>query len=444
MLAIIVSGASSLATYLAGHVLLCLLPALFIAGGISALVPASIVTRSLGAKASPFLSYPVAAVGGFVLAVCSCTILPLFSSIYRRGAGLGPAITFLFVGPAINILAVSLTSVQLGVDFAVARLVLSILFGIGIGVIMARVFQETSKTDAPGPSDPFAGSEKVQATGIAVVLLSLLVLVVGTLPLAPFKVTVGRLTLPTFLLSLEEQLARWVPANPSLGVEGLGVHGVALIVLLAALGAVLWRTLRDIEPTPRAVASAAGVAVVVLLAASLRFVVDAGNLQLEITGRSVALIAAVALLVAVARRLDAYDLGTWFQESWRFAKQIMPLLLIGVFLAGAARQIIPASFIRSAAGENTIWANLLATLFGAVLYFPTLVEVPVAHTLLSLGMHKGPLLAYLMADPELSAQSILVTSKVLGRKKVAVYVGLVIIAATLAGFVFGTYVEARV
>jgi uncharacterized protein len=440
MLPILVSGSSSLATYLAGHVVLCLLPALFIAGGISALVPQAAVTRWLGARAAPHIAYPVAAVGGFFLAVCSCTILPLFSSIYRRGAGIGPAVTFLFVGPAINILAVSLTSVQLGVDFAIARLVLSIVFGIGIGAALARMFRAPDAGEQRAGADPFAAQARLDRRGLVVVALSLGVLLAGTVPGAWASFELVTVPLPALVHDAQRALSTVIPAQPALGVEGLSVHGVVLIALLVALGAVAWRALRELEPQTRAILAVGGAAAFVLLVASLSLRVAEGAIAIVVTTRSLVLAVSLAALVAAVRRLDDYERGAWFQESWRFTKQIVPLLLVGVFFAGAARELVPESAVRAIAGENTVTANLLATLFGAVLYFPTLVEVPVAHTLLSLGMHKGPLLAYLMADPELSVQSLLVTSKVIGRRKTLAYVLLIILAATVAGLIFGAYV----
>jgi len=170
---------------------------------------------------------------------------------------------------------------------------------------------------------------------------------------------------------------------------------------------------------------------------------EAGSLVIHITGRFVVELLLIGAIGYVAtRRLSADELARWLWETWRFVKQIFPLLLGGVFLAGMARAIIPEDWIRALAGQNTLLANLLAVLFGAFMYFPTLVEVPVARMFLDLGMHRGPLLAYLLADPELSLQSILVTGRILGRKKTAVYVSLVAVFSTLAGYLFGAFLAA--
>jgi len=176
--------------------------------------------------------------------------------------------------------------------------------------------------------------------------------------------------------------------------------------------------------------------------ASFKVVAVEDGLSVGITGK---LIAEIVLIAAVwwmaAKKFDAYDVQDWLWEMWRFVKQIIPLLLIGVFLAGMTRVIIPATWIEAIAGRNTVWANLVGVLFGVFMYFPTLIEVPIAQTFLSLGMHRGPLLAYLLADPELSLQSILITNAVIGKKKTAVYVVLVTIFSTLSGLIFGWFIR---
>jgi len=187
---------------------------------------------------------------------------------------------------------------------------------------------------------------------------------------------------------------------------------------------------------------ALGLISLTLLVASFKVVAVTDGLSVGITGK---LIAEMVLITAVwwmaAKRFEVYEVQEWLWEMWRFVKQIIPLLLVGVFLAGMARTVIPATWIEAIAGHNTWWANLVGVLFGVFMYFPTLVEVPIAQTFLSLGMHRGPLLAYLLADPELSLQSILITNSVIGRKKTAVYVILVAIFSTLAGMIFGWFIR---
>jgi hypothetical protein len=218
---------------------------------------------------------------------------------------------------------------------------------------------------------------------------------------------------------------------------------VFLIGLLILIAVTAWLGLNNVDEGFNTWTYAAlGVVSVTLVVASFKIVAVADGLSVGITGK---LIAEVVLIAAVwwmsARSLSVYDAQEWLWEMWRFVKQIIPLLIVGVFLAGMARAIVPATWIEVIAGRNTVWANLVGVLFGVFMYFPTLVEVPIAQTFLSLGMHRGPLLAYLLADPELSLQSILITNSVIGRKKTAVYVVLVTIFSTLAGLIFGWFIR---
>jgi uncharacterized membrane protein YraQ (UPF0718 family) len=440
------TGLGSLAAYLAAHVLLCLLPAFLIAGALSALIPKEAITRYLGRDAPKWISYPASALGGFVLAVCSCTIMPLFASIYKKGAGLGPAITFLFVGPAINILAVSFTGVQIGMDIALARIVLSIIFGIGIGLLMAWFFRadDEAHSQAINGGRAFAQGAKVPARTWVFFALLLSVLLAGTLQVGVLTKDYVTFTLPgSWANSFQAWLDSVVPPNPSLGIEGLSVQGVFLIGLLALIAVTAWLGLNNVdEGFTTWTYVALGLVSLTLIVASFKIAAVAGGLSVGVTGK---LIAEVVLIAAVwgmaAKAFDVYDIQEWLWEMWRFVKQIVPLLLVGVFVAGMARAIIPATWIEAIAGQNTVWANLVGVLFGVFMYFPTLVEVPIAQTFLSLGMHRGPLLAYLLADPELSLQSILITNSVIGRKKTAVYVVLVTIFSTLSGLIFGWFVR---
>ena len=440
------TGMGSLAAYLAAHVLLCLLPAFFIAGALSALVPKEAITRYLGRDAPKWISYPASAAGGFVLAVCSCTIMPLFASIYKKGAGLGPAITFLFVGPAVNILAISFTGVQIGMDIALARIILSVVFGIGIGLLMAWFFRQDDEehNNATNGSRVFAQGAKVPGRIWLFFVLLLGVLIAGTLQVGLLTNSYATFMLPgTWAGGFQAWLDSIVPPNPSLGIEGVSVHGVLLIGLLILIAITAWLGLNRVDEgfTPWTYV-ALGLVALTLVVASFRIVAVAGGLSVGITGK---LVAEIVLITAVwwmaANRFDAYEVQEWLWEMWRFVKQIIPLLLVGVFLAGMARAIIPATWIRAIAGRDTVWANLAGVLFGVFMYFPTLVEVPIAQTFLSLGMHRGPLLAYLLADPELSLQSILITNSVIGKKKTAVYVVLVTIFSTLSGLIFGWFVR---
>ena len=424
------AGWLGLLDYLAAHVLLCLVPAFFIAGYLS-LIPKATITRYLGPKTPKWISYPAAAAGGFVLAVCSCTILPLFAGIWKRGAGLGPAITFLFVGPAVNILAISYTGAAIGGDIALARLVLAIIFGTLIGMIMAAIFKQPE--NQPAPAEMFEQKADMRPALWGLFALLLAVLIVGTLQIDLLTGTVFSVRLPVEL-----------PAGLQNGLDALHLtlQGAVLIVLLVIIAPVAWKGLNDVvNGFNRWTWTSLGLVVITLLIAAPT--TAAGSLIINVTGRLVAeimLLAAVAYVTA--RFLTREELADWLSETWRFVKQIFPLLMVGVFVAGMARSIVPEDWIRALAGENTLWANALAVLFGVFMYFPTLVEVPIARMFLDLGMHRGPLLAYLLADPELSLQSILVTSKIMGRKKTVTYVSLVAVFSTMAGYMFGMFLAA--
>lgn len=452
------TGLGSLAAYLAAHVLLCLLPAFLIAGALAALVPKEAITKYLGRNTPKWISYPAAAVGGFVLAVCSCTIMPLFASIYKKGAGLGPAITFLFVGPAINILAISLTGVAIGMDIAMARVVLSIVFGVGIGLLMAWFFRKSDAAhDAEtNQQDAFAQGAVVPARTWVFFALLLGILIAGTLQVGlltnnylVFEVrssaalAAGEATAPAhWTYALQTWLNSLVPPNPALGIEGVSVQGLLLIGLLITIGVTAWKGLDHVdEGFNNWTFAALGLITLTLLVASFSVKVASTGMTIGVTGK---LLAEIVLLTGVwwmaVKKFEVYEIQEWLWEMWRFVKQIMPLLLVGVFVAGAARVLIPATWITTLAGRNTVWANLAGVFFGVFMYFPTLVEVPIAQTFLSLGMQRGPLLAYLLADPELSLQSILITQKIIGKEKTWVYVGLVAVFSTLAGLIFGWFV----
>jgi len=429
------SGWTGLLDYLAAHVLLCLVPAFVIAGFLSSMIPKEAITRFLGPRASKWISYPASALGGFVLAVCSCTILPLFAGIWKRGAGLGPAVTFLFVGPAINILAITYTGATIGYDIAVARLVLSIAFGILIGLIMAWVFRKEEKERAAqmAQNGVFDQTAAVKPAVWVLFLLLVSVLIVGTLQVPLLTDVYANLRLPFDL-----------PAGLAGALESvnLSLQGLVLIVMLALIGLLAWKGFENIFDrfSGWTYSAFAAIALTILIAAPVE---KTGSVIVGINGRfigEVLLLAAVG--VVAARNFTKDELSGWVWETWKFVKQIFPLLIVGVFAAGVVKVIIPESWVRSLAGENTIWANLVGVIFGVFMYFPTLVEVPVAKMFLDLGMARGPLLAYLLADPELSLQSILVLNGVMGKKKTAVYVALVALMATAAGYVFGLVMAA--
>ncbi len=436
------SGLASLAAYLAAHVLLCLVPAFFIAGALSALMPQQAIIRFLGPDAPRWVAYPAAAGAGSLLAVCSCTVQPLFAGIYKKGAGLGPAITFLFFAPAANILALSYTGVALGAEFATARVVLALSFGIGIGLVMATIFR-ADDTARLADSRVFGGDARVPGKVLGFLGLLVALLIAGTLKVDLLQVPLLRIERAwPGAMAIQTVLDRLVPANTVTGAEGLSLQGVLLIALLGLIGAAAWRGFGQVDQgwnrwTPLAL----GLAAATLVFAAIGIGVDAQGLTIVVSGRTVSVALLCALILPLARRFDAWDMQQWLWETWRFVKLIFPLLVVGVFLVGVIRVFIQPEWVQAVAGSNTLPANLAGVVFGVFMYFPTLVEVPIAKMFLSLGMHPGPLIAYLMADPELSLQSILITAAIIGKRKAWTYVGLVTVFSTLAGLAYGAWVD---
>lgn len=332
-------GISALFEYLSAHVLTCLIPAFFIAGAIAVFVTQGAVLKYFGPKAKKWLSYSVASISGAVLAVCSCTVLPLFGAIYKRGAGIGPATAFLYSGPAINVLAVIYSAQLLGYDIGAARAIGAIIFAIVIGIIMATIFRkrETKPDEAVFDALETEGKGDWRQAAFFAVLVGILVFAAA---------------------------GNWIIAS----------------LLLATLGVILWRW------------------------------------------------------------FNRGEIGLWMSETWRFVKLIVPWLLVGVFAAGIITVIIPESVVTSWVGENTLVANLVASVLGSFMYFATLTEVPIIKAFMDLGMAKGPALALLLAGPALSLPNMLVIRSIMGTKKTLVYISLVVVFATLTGYIFGLFV----
>ncbi len=440
LLRLLQGGLGNLAAYLAAHVLLCLVPAFFIAGAMTALIPKESVTRFLGRNAPKYVSYPAAALAGSVLSVCSCTIVPLFAGIYRKGAGLGPAITFLFFAPAANILALIYTGGMIGADLAFARLFLSLIFGISIGMIMALIFRRADAAHEEKADSMFAGRATLKRASLVFLIILVALLLSGTLKIGLLTNAYGKITLPLSGLDrFQAFLSRIVPVDAAKGQEGVSVQGAILIGLLFLIAAAAWRGLGKIsEGFNRWTWVSLGLVVLTLLVAAAGMTAHAGGLDILFTGKMFGVVLSVALLAHIARkRLTQDEVRDFLWESWRFIKQIFPLLVVGVFFVGVIREIIRPEWIKAVAGRNTLPGNMAGVLFGVFMYFPTFVEVPIAKMFLSLGMHRGPLLAYLMADPELSLQSILMISAIIGKAKAWVYVFWVALFSTIAGLIYG-------
>jgi hypothetical protein len=351
--------------YARQHVLLCLVPAFFIAGAIGQFVSGGAVLRYLGAKAPRPVAYGVASVSGAILAVCSCTVLPLFASIYRRGAGLGPATAFLYSGPAINVLAIILTARVLGLELGLARAIGAVLFAVVVGALMAFLFRREEAERQKDGADPFAAAAAHDA------------------PRPGWQDATFLGTMIAILV-----FANWGAPHQAGG-------------FFAAVHRVHWP----------------------LTAALL-----------------------VALLWMMSRWYAKDELGQWVQASWGFAKQITPLLLGGILVSGwlmgrpgMDAGLVPSSWVAQVVGGNSLGANFLASFVGALMYFATLTEVPILQTLLGSGMGQGPALALLLAGPALSLPNMLVINSYLGPRKTAAYVGLVVVMATVTGWLYGAF-----
>lgn len=393
--------------YAREHVILCLLPAFFIAGVISVFVSQGAVMKYFGAKAKKWVAYTVASVSGTILAVCSCTILPLFSSIHKRGAGLGPAIAFLYSGPAINILAIILTARILGFEMGVARIVGAVVFAVVIGSAMALIYrkEEAAKRDQQMNFPDIPEKRPMWQTSFHFFVLVLILVFANW-----GKPTADETTGAWF----------WIWSNKWWIT---GFFGLLLVYSLIFILKIKWW---------HVTLAAFATAVSALL-------VDSPLVPMVVG------IAAVGIIALIDKTDE--DNAEWTRSSWDFAKQIMPLLAIGVVIAGfllgsthddtAIAGIIPNTWIAALVGGNSIFSNLFASVVGAFMYFATLTEVPILQGLIAAGMGKGPALALLLAGPSLSLPNILVIRGVLGTQKTIVYVALVIFMATISGLIYG-------
>jgi uncharacterized membrane protein YraQ (UPF0718 family) len=385
--------------YAREHVLLCLVPAFFIAGAVSVFIRKESVMKYLGGEANKVIAYGVASISGSVLAVCSCTVLPLFAGIYRMGAGLGPATAFLYSGPAINILAIVLTGKVLGWKIGLARAVGAVAFSIIIGLLMHFIFRkeevERQKAVVSSSEEPF--------------------------------LSLGRNVLYFFSMAAILVFANWARAADGAGFW-MSVYSIKWIltsffalllgyILTAWFKIVIWKIL--------AVALAA-----------LGF-------ALLWPGIPVLAFAAAAIGLAIILATGRGEGKSWFDSTWEFSKQILPLLFLGVIASGfllgrpGHEGIIPSEWVSGLVGGNSLFANFFASIVGAFMYFATLTEVPIVEGLLGSGMGQGPALALLLAGPALSLPSMLVIRSILGVKKTLVYVSLVVVMATTTGLLFG-------
>ena len=402
--------------YAREHVVLCLLPAFFIAGVIAVFVSQGSVLKYFGVNAKKWLSYTVAAISGGILAVCSCTILPLFTSIYKRGAGLGPAIAFLYSGPAISILSIILTARILWFEMGVARTVGAISFAVVIGLLMSLIFRKEEKAKKEEQMNIVPPPEKRPMWQTSVHFFTLVLILVFANWGAPAASDTGLwysiFTYKWYITGALALLLCWSLVR----ILKLSLLWVSLGAVATAISAFLSNLLID-------------------------------NAKLVPLVPMIVAIATLSLILLFDKREE--ENREWVFASWGFAKQILPLLAVGVIFAGfllgsthddtAIAGIIPNSWIEWAVGGNSLLSNFFASFAGSFMYFATLTEVPIVQGLLASGMGKGPALALLLAGPSLSLPNMLVIRGVLGTKKTVVYVALVIVMATLAGFVFGYF-----
>lgn len=388
--------------YAQEHVVLCLVPSFFIAGIIAVFVSQNAVIKYLGGEAKRWVAYLVASVSGTILAVCSCTVLPLFSGIYKRGAGLGPATAFLYSGPAINILAIILTARILGFELGIARMIGAVVFSIVIGLLMAFIYRKEEKVRSSSNLVlPDTGeSRPVWQTGLF------------------FFIPVAILV-----------FANWGSTNETSGFWSF-------------MFAYKW-----------VITSIFGI----LFAISLVFILKMNRIYVLLGSLSVIIsviiwhetplipfsVGAIALTLILT--FSEGEPNEWLGESWGFAKQILPLLGAGVLVAGfllgspdSGNGVIPNTWISNLVGGNSLFSNFFASITGAFMYFATLTEIPIVQGLINSGMGKGPALSLLLAGPALSLPNMLVIRSVLGTEKTVVYVSLVVIMATISGFIYGS------
>lgn len=401
--------------YAQEHVVLCLLPAFFIAGVIAVFISQGAVLKYFGANAKKWLSYSVAAISGTILTVCSCTILPLFTSIYKRGAGLGPAIAFLYSGPAISILSIILTWQILGVEMGIARMIGAVVFSVIIGLIMSFIYRKEEKVKQEEQMNIIVPPAKRPMSQTMFHFFTLVFILVFANWGAPAS---SNTTSIWFLIFSY----KWYIT---------GIFSLMLAFSLIAILKIRWQwVLIGVLAT--------GLSVFV----ANHFIQDPKFISLIPM-----IVGIISLsLITLFDKIDEEN-REWTLSAWGFAKQIMPMLAIGVITAGfllgsthdntAIAGVIPNEWITWALGGNSFLSNFFASFTGAFMYFATLTEIPIIQGLLASGMGKGPALALLLAGPSLSLPNMLVIRGIIGTQKTFVYVTLVIMMATASGFVYG-------
>jgi uncharacterized membrane protein YraQ (UPF0718 family) len=397
--------------YARNHTLACVVPAMFIAGAIATFFSKEAVLRHLGPKANKVEAYSVASISGTVLAVCSCSVLPMFAGIYRVGAGLGPASAFLYSGPAINVMAIFLTARVLGYDLGIARCIGAVAFAVIIGVLMAMIFSkdEEQRTAAVMqlPDPPPAKRSLLQTSLFFVAMIGFLVFsdwaspsktVIHQKDGTRMQVAVLLETTKKLRVQFEEPVGKWKKGEKEMLAKA------------------------DIERIEQATPE------------NYQWAAWVYNHRWYFAGACL-----LATLAMVGGWFEREELGEWMGQTWGFAKSIVPLLFGGVLVTGFVAKLIPDEAVAAWVGGNSFGANMVASVIGAMWYFATLTEIPILEALLGLGMGRGPALALLLAGPALSLPSIAVIYSVIGFKKTAVFVGLTVVLSAIVGMGFGWF-----
>ncbi len=426
------------------HTLACVVPAMFIAGAISTFLSKEAILRHLGPKSHPVEAYGVASVSGTILAVCSCSVLPMFAGIYRVGAGLGPAATFLCAGPALNVMAIFLTTRVLGVSLGVGRTVISILMSIVVGLLMATIFR-TSENERIATTmllpDPLPSRRKLwQTASFLTVMIAFLVFSDWVNPGTKMLTISPNATL-THLDRLEGAktvtLAESVRLDTSITQQTSGEVVFQVQQMMEGDAQMSPETQEFFTPGNQfRISTSSIVQIDDHVPENYQFAATIFVYRWYLCA-----LCAILLVIMIVRWFHRDELRDWMEQTWIFSKQIIPLLFGGVLVTGFVASLLPAEVVARWVGGNTVSANLIASIIGSLWYFATLTEIPLMQSLLDLGMGKGPALTLLLAGPTLSLPSIIVIGKFLGAKKAATFVLLVVVLSAVSGWIFGCFVS---
>lgn len=394
--------------YVINHTLACVVPAMFIAGAISTFMSQASVMKYLGPDANRFMAYTVASVAGIVLAVCSCSVLPMFAGIYTMGAGLGPASAFLYSGPAINVMAVFLSARVLGFDIGLARVIGAVGFSFVIGLAMAFIFkhdEHVRNKKAMEMPPPPAPTRPLWQT--ALYMLCMIMFLVFSDWYNTNDVTIRMKTGIEMKASIQYSTQDFIEVKEYLPDGKRAVDAVRLEK----------KDLEKVIPEDN-------------------FVMRVHALKWWLAGLML-----VFILIMLKKWFTRNEIKEWMKATWDFGMMIVPLLFGGVFVTGFVGGILPEKAVAAFVGGNAFLSNFVASLIGALWYFATLTEIPIVEMLMRLGMGKGPALALLLAGPALSLPSILVINKIIGWRKTLAFCSLVVGLSTLVGFVFGQIIH---